>query len=259
MKNNDTAPVLDIQNLAVKFRMYDKGLRQTELQVISDINLSIKAGEIVAVAGSSGSGKSLLAHAILGILPKNAAVSGSMKYCGTELTPAVQASLRGRDIALVPQSVSYLDPLKKVGPQVQGLYGTKEQQAQVFKRFELTEETAEKYPFQLSGGMARRVLVSTAVISDAKLIIADEPTPGLNPEIAEKTMKFFHPYSRALWNALPQNGFQPISGGQPYAGSLQCGCPYAARCNCCSAECTAAKTIKMQTVRGGEVRCCHAT
>ncbi|HAK72660.1 MAG TPA: peptide ABC transporter ATP-binding protein, partial [Sporomusaceae bacterium] len=139
----------------------------------------------------------------------------------------------------------------------------------------------------------------------------DEPTPGLNPEIAEKTMKFFreladegkavmlithdidlaflfadriavfyagttveiapvadfikggdalrHPYSRALWNALPQNGFQPIRGGQPYAGSLQCGCPYAARCNCCSPECTAAQTIKMQTVRGGEVRCCHAT
>lgn len=311
MKNNDTAPVLDIQNLAVKFRMYDKGLRQTELQVISDINLSIKAGEIVAVAGSSGSGKSLLAHAILGILPKNAAVSGSMKYCRTELTPAAQADLRGRDIALVPQSVSYLDPLKKVGPQVQGLYGTKEQQSQVFKRFELAEETAEKYPFQLSGGMARRILVSTAVISEAKLIIADEPTPGLNPKIAEKTMKIFrnladegkavmlithdidlaflfadriavfyagttveiapvadfiqggdalrHPYSRALWNALPQNGFQPIAGGQPYAGSLQCGCPYAARCNRCSPECTAAKTIKMQTVRGGEVRCCHAT
>lgn len=119
MVNNDTVPVLDIQNLSVKFRMYDKGLRQSELQVISDISLNIKAGEIVAVAGSSGSGKSLLAHAVLGILPKNAIVSGSMKYCGTELTPATQAGLRGRDIALVPQSVSYLDPLKKVGPQVQ--------------------------------------------------------------------------------------------------------------------------------------------
>jgi peptide/nickel transport system ATP-binding protein len=311
MKNNHTAPVLDIRDLSVKFRMYDKGLRQTELQVISDINLSIKAGEIVAVAGSSGSGKSLRAHAILGILPKNAAVNGSMKYCGTELTPAAQANLRGRNIALVPQSVSYLDPLKKVGPQVQGLYGTKAQQSQIFKRFELVEETAEKYPFQLSGGMARRILVSTAVISDAKLIIADEPTPGLNTEIAEKTMKIFrqladegkavmlithdidlaflfadriavfyagttveiapvadfiqggdalrHPYSRALWNALPQNGFKPIAGGQPYAGSLQCGCPYAARCSRCSPECIAAGTIKMQTVRGGEVRCCHAT
>lgn len=311
MVDNDTVPVLDIQNLSVKFRMYDKGLRQSELQVISDISLNIKAGEIVAVAGSSGSGKSLLAHAVLGILPKNAIVSGSMKYCGTELTPAAQAGLRGRDIALVPQSVSYLDPLKKVGPQVQGLYGTKEQQSRVFNRFELSEETAEKYPFQLSGGMARRILVSTVVISDAKLIIADEPTPGLNPEIAETTMKIFreladegkavmlithdidlaflfadriavfyagttveiapvadfiqggdalrHPYSRALWNALPQNGFKPIAGVQPYAGSLQCGCPYAARCSHCSAECTAAGTMKMQTVRGGEVRCCHAT
>ena len=311
MVNNGTVPVLDIQNLSVKFRMYDKGLRQSELQVISDISLNIKAGEIVAVAGSSGSGKSLLAHAILGILPKNATVSGSMKYCGTELTSAAQAYLRGRDIVLVPQSVSYLDPLKKVGPQVQGLYGTKEQQSQVFKRFELSEETAEKYPFQLSGGMARRILVATAVITNAKLIIADEPTPGLNPEIAEKTMKMFrelanegkavmlithdidlaflfadriavfyagttvevapvadfiqggdalrHPYSRALWNALPQNGFKPIAGGQPYAGSLKCGCPFAARCSYCSTECTAAEIIKMRTVREGEVRCCHAT
>lgn len=311
MATNDAVPVLAIQDLSVKFRMYDKGLRQCELQVISDISLNVKAGEIVAVAGSSGSGKSLLAHAILGILPQNAVVGGSMKYCGAELTPAAQAGLRGRDIALVPQSVAYLDPLQKVGPQVQGLYGTKTQQSQVFKRFELAEETTEKYPFQLSGGMARRILVATAVISDAKLIIADEPTPGLNPEIAATTMKIFreladegkavmlithdidlaflfadriavfyagttveiapvadfiqggdalrHPYSRALWNALPQNGFKPTAGGQPYAGSLKCGCPYAARCSHCSTECTAAGTIEMRTVRGGEVRCCHAT
>ncbi|MDU4960441.1 MAG: ABC transporter ATP-binding protein [Sporomusaceae bacterium] len=311
MANNDAGAVLDIQNLSVKFRMYDKKLRLNELQVISDISLNIRAGEIVAVAGSSGSGKSLLAHSVLGILPKNAIVSGRMNYCGQELTPAVQAGLRGREIALVPQSIAYLDPLKKVGHQVQGLYGTQAQQAEVFSRFDLAEETAAKYPFQLSGGMARRVLVSTAVISDAKLIIADEPTPGLNPEIAETTMRIFreladegkaimlithdidlaflyadriavfyagttvevapvadfvqggdalrHPYSRALWDALPQNGFKSTAGTQPYAGSLQCGCPYAARCCFCSTECTAATTIKMRTVRGGEVRCCHAT
>lgn len=311
MANNDAEPILDIQNLSVTFHMYDKGLRQKELQVISDINLNIKAGEIVAVAGSSGSGKSLLAHAILGILPKNAVVGGSIRYCGTDLTPEVQAGVRGRDIALVPQSVAYLDPLQKVGSQVRGLYGTKVQQQQAFKRFDLPAVTAEKYPFQLSGGMARRILVSTAVMSDAKLIIADEPTPGLNPEIAETTMHIFrnladegkavmlithdidlaflfadriavfyagttveiapvadfiqggdalrHPYSRALWDALPQNGFKPIAGGQPFAGSLQCGCPFAARCSQCSVECTAERAIKMKQVRGGEVRCCHAT
>lgn len=308
-QNKTKPPVLEVKDLSICFRMYDRGLNQKELKVISSLDIAINPGEILAVVGSSGSGKSLLAHAILGILPYNSSYSGSMKYCGQELTPRLQKKLRGKEIALVPQSVGFLDPIMRVGKQVRGIYGTEKQQQEVFRRFNLAPDTAEKYPFQLSGGMARRVLVSTAVITDAHLIIADEPTPGLNPEVAAETMRYFreiadggsavmlithdidlalsiadriavfyagttieiapvedfiagkeqlrHPYTKALWDALPQNDFVPIPGLQPYAGSLPSGCPFAPRCRQRTDSC--AGNVEMREVRGGEVRCKHVT
>ena len=71
-------------------------------------------GEILAVVGSSGSGKSLLAHAILGILPDNSATEGSITYKNKELTQKDKEKLRGDEIVLIPQSVNYLDPLMQV-------------------------------------------------------------------------------------------------------------------------------------------------
>ena len=112
--------LLEIHDLSVSFRMYGGILEQRELQVISDLHLTVRPGEVVAVAGSSGSGKSLLASAILGILPGNAAVRGHLHYRGQELTPQRQAQLRGGEIALVPQSVAFLDPLMRVGRQADG-------------------------------------------------------------------------------------------------------------------------------------------
>ena len=307
-----TESILEIHDLSVSFRMYDKALEQTELQVISDLHLSVRPGEIVAVAGSSGSGKSLLASAILGILPSNATVNGHLLYKGENLTPERQKTLRGTEIALIPQSVAYLDPLMKVGRQADGHkkpYPTEKRRG-IFKRFGLPEKTENLYPFQLSGGMARRVLVSTAMISDAELIIADEPTPGMSLDQALEALKMFreladegkaiilithdidlafefadriavfyagttvevadtadfrngpdalrHPYSKALWNALPQNGFKPIDGFQPYAGNLPTGCLFNPRCPYATDECRT-KTPPVRNVRGGEVRCIHAT
>lgn len=302
-------PLLEVENLSVGFRMYEKGLRQRDLEVISHLDLTLNRGEILAVVGSSGSGKSLLAHALLGILPTNAKTAGTVKYRGEPLTPKLQKKLRGQDIALVPQSVSYLDPLMRVEKQVRGEKGTKEELGRIFERFALKEDVGQKFPFQLSGGMARRVLVSAAVMGNAKLIVADEPTPGLNPEIAEETMRMFreladqgcgvmlithdidlalkyadriavfyagttveitpvenflqggdalrHPYSRALWQALPQNGFIPISGAQPYAGSILSGCRFAPRCELISQNCEG--EVPMRRVGDCEVRCVHAS
>ena len=302
--------LLEIHNLSVSFRMYDQGLEQTDLKVISDLHLTVKPGEIVAVAGSSGSGKSLLASAILGILPENATVQGHLHYKGKNLNAQMQKELRGKEIALVPQSVAYLDPLMKVGAQADGHLKPRPTQKRrgLFKRFGLPQETEKLYPFQLSGGMARRVLVSTALITDAELIIADEPTPGMSLSQALEALKMFreladegkavilithdidlafefadrvavfyagttvetapasdfrtgpqalrHPYSKALWNALPQNGFHPIDGFQPYAGNLPAGCLFAPRCPYKTAECTE-KVPPVQEIRGGEVRCYH--
>ena len=83
-QNSDS--LLEIHDLSVSFRMYDHGMTQTDLCVIRDLHLTVFPGEIVAVAGSSGSGKSLLASAILGILPDNATVHGHLHYKGEELT-----------------------------------------------------------------------------------------------------------------------------------------------------------------------------
>lgn len=304
--------ILEIHNLSVSFRMYESGLEQKELTVISDLHLTVRPGEIVAIAGSSGSGKSLLASAILGILPENATVRGHLHYKGSELTPQRQKELRGTEIALVPQSVAYLDPLMKIGEQADGHTKPKptEKRKKLFERLNLPERTEKLYPFQLSGGMARRVLVSTALITDAQLIIADEPTPGMSLDQALEALKMFremadegkavilithdidlafefadrvavfyagttvetapaadfkagpdalrHPYSKALWRALPQNGFQPIEGFQPYAGRLPKGCLFAPRCPYKTEECEK-EVPPVSEIRGGEVRCYHGS
>lgn len=184
-------PILEIKDLSVAFSMYRKGLRKQDLEVVHKLNLNVMPGEILAVVGSSGSGKSILAHAIMGILPGNAKVEGQMRYNGKPYTKKEKEKLRGKEIAFIPQSVDYLDPLMRVGRQVVGIHGTKEKQREAFLRYQLKEEASSMYPFQLSGGMARRVLISTAVMNDAKLIIADEPTPGLNVEMAMETLNNF--------------------------------------------------------------------
>ena len=140
--------LLEIHDLSVSFRMYEHGLEQKELQVISDLHLRVYPGEIVAIAGSSGSGKSLLASAILGILPHNSTVGGHLHYKGEELTKEKQEKLRGTEIALVPQSVAFLDPLMKVGEQVDGHRKPKptEKRKKLFKRFGLPEKTEHLYP-----------------------------------------------------------------------------------------------------------------
>lgn len=188
---NEKVSVLQVDNLSVSFSMYNKGLSKRDLEVIHELSIDVKKGEIVAVVGSSGSGKSLLAHAIMGILPENSKIKGSIKYYNDELNEKYLRKVRGKDIAFIPQSVDFLDPLMKVGKQVVGINGNKEKQKEVFKKYNLDDKVAEMYPFQLSGGMARRVLIATAVMNEAKLIIADEPTPGLNLELAMETLNNF--------------------------------------------------------------------
>ena len=251
--------LLSVTNLSVSFRMYQGALTYTLVAGMHDVNLHLNRGEILAVVGASGSGKSLLAHAVLGILPYNAVTSGEMRYRGELLDAALQEQLRGRAMALIPQSVTYLDPLMRVGKEVCGLYGAPDDMAATFRRLHLEERVQRLYPFQLSGGMARRVLFSTAVITDASLIIADEPTPGMDVksavealqllreladagkgillithdidlavEVADNVAVFYegrtvdmasaaafhgdgaelvHPYTKALYHALPQNDF----------------------------------------------------
>lgn len=187
--------LLEIEKLSISFSQYFKGLEQRELKVLSDLTMDVDNNEILAVLGSSGSGKSLLAHAILGILPPNAKVSGSMKYNGKNLTDDLKEQIRGKKISFIPQSVNNLNPLMKVKNQAIGYIENAEErkkvqkkQRELFNQYNLSEEVDEMYPFQLSGGMARKVLISTALLNDPELIIADEPTPGLDEQAVEETI-----------------------------------------------------------------------
>ncbi len=304
--------MLEVTNLSISFTQYEKGMRQKTLNVVSNLSITINPGKILAIVGSSGSGKSLLAHSILGILPKNAKIKGSIKYKGEELTPKLQEKLRGKEITLIPQSVNYLNPLMQVGAQV-GSSRKKEaleKQKKIFKRYSLPNKVGSLFPFQLSGGMARRVLVASAVAEGAKLVIADEPTPGLHPEVAKETLSHLreladhgsevmlithdiatavdvaddiavfyagttievapardftgkgellrHPYTKALWNALPQNEFTTIAGLLPSQSKTHLGCIFYTMCPIKSEACLK-KQPEMRDVRNGKVRCSHAT
>ena len=299
--------ILEIRNLSISFTQYDRGFHQIDLPVIKDLNVRIREGEMVAVVGSSGSGKSLLAHGVLGILPYNAHMEGQMLYQGEALTPERTKKLRGDEIVLVPQSTSYLDPLMKIGPQIRK--GKKDKvlkkkTADIFKRYSLDPAIDSLYPFELSGGMTRRTLISTALMGTPKLVIADEPTPGLHLSVAKRAMEHFreladqgagvllithdlelalevadrivvfyagttiedapasdfrgedtlrHPYSKALWRAIPANGFQFIKGVQPYVKDMPKGCPFGPRCEYFSEKCKG--EIPYQKSGNGYVRC----
>lgn len=302
--------ILEINNLSIAFTQYEQGLRQIDLQVIHNLNVSVHEGEIVAVVGSSGSGKSLLAHAILGILPANCTAVGNIAVDGELVDAARIRELRGKKVVLVPQSVNYLDPLEKVGAQVRRERqeeAVRKRQEELFAFYKLPANTGELYPFELSGGMARRVLLSTAMMENPRLIIADEPTPGLHLAAAKNAMRHFrefadkgngvllithdielalevadriavfyagttleealvtdfqsedalrHPYTKVLWRALPQNGFQPFPGNQPYVKAMPEGCPFGPRCSQFTPECVG--EIPQRLLRCGTVRCIHA-
>ena len=300
-------PILQVDRLSISFTQYERGLRQRTLPVIRDLSLSLFPGQVTAAVGSSGSGKSLLAHGILGLLPYNSRMEGTILYQGEPLTQRRAEALRGREIVLIPQGVTYLDPLMKVGPQVRKGRRDADARAEcrsVLARYGLGPETEDLYPFELSGGMARRVLMASAVLEQPRLIVADEPTPGLDARaagrilghirelaeegaavlfithdlelaltIAHRVLVLYagetveeadaadfaagglrHPYTRALWNALPQNGFTPIPGAQPYPGELTEGCQFAPRCPRCRPECRAG-TLPTVPLRSGAVRC----
>lgn len=199
--------LLQVENLSVAFRMYENDkpffqAKQRFVEVLSNLSISVHAGEIIAVVGASGSGKTLLADAIMGNFESNARVSGSIWFDGELLDVPRLATLRGSHIALVPQSVSFLDPLMKVGRQVEGIAKNADDAKQrtarrqeLFKRFDLDEHVANLYPHELSGGMARRVLLCCALIEKPQLIIADEPTPGLDLPLAIRAMEDFRAFA----------------------------------------------------------------
>jgi len=110
--------MLAMENLQIRFTRYHGLFQRRELMVLDGVDVETRPGELVAMIGQSGAGKSLFAHAVLGILPSNARVEGRIRFEGQPLDPARQRRLRGRRIALVPQAVTWLDPTPTAGRQI---------------------------------------------------------------------------------------------------------------------------------------------
>jgi peptide/nickel transport system ATP-binding protein len=188
--------LLVIDALSLHFRRYDGLFRHVESEALGPVSLSLAAGEVLAVVGASGAGKSLLAHAILGILPGNAVLRGTIRFEGAILDAGAKAALCGRRIGLLPQSVSYLDPLARNGDQLRWAAlrsgRARGDAAQLthpaLEAVGLDPAIAGDYPHSLSGGMARRLAMAIATVGDADLVIADEPTNGLDPDNAERVL-----------------------------------------------------------------------
>lgn len=194
--------LLTVEHLTVAYRMYDPRARfwrprRAYHDVLRDLTLSVHEGEILALVGASGSGKSVLADALMGLFDANTVASGEMWFDGRRVAPEDLGSLRGHGISLVPQGVSSLDPLMRVGEQVRGEARGADRRArredarrrmvrqrELFEAYGLASEVERMYPHELSGGMARRVLLMCALMEEPRLLIADEPTPGMDDESA---------------------------------------------------------------------------
>jgi peptide/nickel transport system ATP-binding protein len=190
--------LLKIENLKVHFKT-DLGL----VKAVDGVDLAIQHGERFTLIGESGSGKSVLAVSILRLLPKNARISGKVIFDGKnllELDEEEMRSIRGRKIAWVPQSQTALNPVLTVGfqsaePMMQHLRLDKRSAwsrvLRIFESLGIGKSRAKDYPHQFSGGMRQRVLVAMGISTNPELIIADEPTKGLDSSKRNQVIELF--------------------------------------------------------------------
>lgn len=161
--------------------------------IVDDVDLDIADGERVGLVGSSGSGKSMIARAMMGLLPATVQVTGSVELGGTQIvgaSDAAVADLRGRYVGMVFQNPSAaLNPVMTVAQQVGlplylhydlSLTERSERVTAMLAKVGLGEDVLAKYPHELSGGQRQRVGIATALVTSPRLIIADEPTTALD-------------------------------------------------------------------------------
>lgn len=189
--------LLEVQNLSVEFQT-----RAGIVKALENIHFSLKSGETVGVVGESGSGKSVLSYALMGLLESSAKITqGAIHFRNTNLLAVhSQESLASRkSMAMIFQNPrASLNPIRSVGKQILDVLlshrdaSKKElhQQALILmEKVNISSDRFKSYPFELSGGMCQRILIAMALAKSPQLLIADEPTTGLDVVTQEKVME----------------------------------------------------------------------
>ena len=186
-----TAPLLAVDDLKVSF-----ATPQGELRAVQGVSLTLERGKTLGIVGESGSGKTVLSRAIMGLLPQGSATqTGSVRYQGQEILNAPNKELRrlwGTQIAMVFQDpMTSLNPVQRIGHQITetlklhlklGRDEAKETALSLLMQVGIPSpvERYDAYPHQLSGGMRQRVIIAIALACAPRLLMADEPTTGLD-------------------------------------------------------------------------------
>ncbi len=194
-----TPPVLTVRNLAIDFLVGGN-----RVPAVHAVDFELNAGEVLAIVGESGSGKSVTSLAVLGLLPRNARVSGEILVDGENVLGAsekVLSGIRGRRISMIFQDPSNaLDPVFTVGYQILEMLKRhrpqlsaaerRERAVELLRMVELPdpEDRLDYYPHQLSGGQAQRVMIAMALACDPEVLIADEPTTALDVTVQREIL-----------------------------------------------------------------------
>lgn len=219
--NQDTAPaqdpakgavVLEVRDLSVDF-----GVDKKWVPAAIGLNYEVRAGEVLAIVGESGSGKSASSMALLGLLPSNSRVSGSVRLSGKELLGANAANIRevrGKDVAVIFQEpMTALNPVYTVGAQIVETVRlhnevspeqAKERALRMLELVELPdpEKAFRSYPHQLSGGQRQRAMIAQSLSCDPKLLIADEPTTALDVTVQAEILDLMRNLRNKLDSAI---------------------------------------------------------
>jgi peptide/nickel transport system ATP-binding protein len=184
-------PLLDVKDLTVEF-----STRRGIVRAVQHVNVSVAKGETLGIVGESGSGKSVTSYAVMRILDRAGKIAeGSVVFSGIDVGTASEdqmRDLRGREISMIFQNPrAALNPIRKVGDQIEDVLrqhlqsaasdrGEKTIEALEQVRIARPRERYHAYPFELSGGMCQRVVIALALACNPQLLIADEPTTGLD-------------------------------------------------------------------------------
>ena len=202
--------LLELGDLEVTYRLPDR-----EVRAVRGVDLGLGAGRTLGIVGESGCGKSTLVRTVLGLLPPNARTAGSLRFDGQDLLRAseqVWGRVRGRRIGFVPQgAMSGLNPVHRVGAQIAETLvlhrGRSRSEARAeapgwLERVGLPAQRARDFPHEFSGGMRQRVVIAMTLAARPDLIVADEPTTGLDQVVQTQILDLLAGLARDSGAAL---------------------------------------------------------